>query len=52
MAVIDQFSQQEGFDIILDRTLVAWVSPSVDITTALVDRFNKAVKQPEAAAAE
>ncbi len=52
MAVIDQFSQQEGFDIILDRSLVAWVSPSVDITTALVDRFNKAVKQPEAAAAE
>jgi Skp family chaperone for outer membrane proteins len=52
MAVIDQFSQQEGFDIILDRTMVAWVSPSVDITTALVDRFNETIKPPGAAAVE
>jgi outer membrane protein len=51
MSVIEQFAQQEGFDLILDRTMVAWVSPSVDITTAMVDRFNKAVKQQAAAAA-
>ncbi len=51
LAVVKNFAETEGFDIILDHTLVAYASPKVDVTTALVDRFNQAVKKPEAAPA-
>jgi Skp family chaperone for outer membrane proteins len=48
LAVVEQFGQSEGFDLILDRSLVAWAAPPMDVTTALVDRFNQMVQSPTA----
>lgn len=48
LTVVERFGQEEGFDLILDQSLVAWAAPTLDVTTALVDRFNEMVKSPEA----
>lgn len=42
-AVVEQFGSDEGFTVIMDVNLVAWASPTIDVTTALVDRFNTVV---------
>lgn len=51
LAVLEQFAQDEKFDIILEKSLVAYSSPAVDVTTALIDRFNTVVSPPAAAPA-
>jgi outer membrane protein len=38
---IDAFGKEEGFSVILDRSQIAWADPGVDVTSAIVDRFNK-----------
>ena len=43
LAVIESFGKEEGFELILERSLVAFASPAIDVTTALVDRFNRMV---------
>ena len=48
LAVVERFGQQEGFDLILDHSLVAWAAPTLDVTTALVDKFNAMVSPPAA----
>lgn len=48
LAVIQQFGEEEGFDMILEASLVAYTKPTHDVTTALIDRFNRAF--PAAAA--
>ena len=42
LAVINQFGEEEGFDMILEASLVAYTKPTHDVTTALIDRFNRA----------
>lgn len=49
LSVIEAFGKDEGFSLILERSLVAYATPAIDVTTALVDRFNKMI--PSAAAA-
>lgn len=53
LSVIESFGKEEGFSLILERGLVAYANPGVDVTTALVDRFNKmipaAAEKPAAA---
>jgi outer membrane protein len=51
LAVVEQFGKEEGFTVILERSLVAYSDANVDITTALVDRFNKVVPAAPAGAA-
>jgi outer membrane protein len=48
ISVLDSFGRDEGFDLILDLQAVAFASPSVDVTTAIVDRFNAMVGSPGA----
>jgi len=50
LAVIDQFAQAEGFQVLFERGQVAWAGPGVDVTTAIVDRFNQMVPAQGAAA--
>jgi len=52
--VINQFGRDEGFTMIIERATggVAYASETVDVTTAIVDKFNEMVKSaPEPAAA-
>jgi outer membrane protein len=46
--VINQFGRDEGFTLVLERTTggVAFASESIDVTTAIVDKFNEMVKAP------
>ena len=39
--MVTQFGREEGFDILLDRSLVAWSAENVDVTTAMVDLFDR-----------
>lgn len=43
LGVVEQFGRDEGFTLIIDANLVAWRAPGIDVTTALVDRFNAVV---------
>jgi outer membrane protein len=54
LGVVEQFGRDEGFSVIVEKSLVAYSDTSSDITTALVDRFNKLVPAaaPEGAAAK
>jgi outer membrane protein len=45
---VETFARQEGFTVIFERSQVAFAAEAVDITTALVDAFNRAA--PPAAA--
>ena len=51
--VINQFGRDEGFTLVLERSTggVAFASESIDITTAIVDKFNELVKAPADASA-
>ncbi|HUC44383.1 MAG TPA: OmpH family outer membrane protein [Candidatus Sulfotelmatobacter sp.] len=51
LRVINQFGRDEGFTLVLERNTagVAFAAESVDVTTAIVDKFNELVKpQPDA----
>jgi outer membrane protein len=41
MVVVEAVGREEGFDLILDRSLVAWSSEQIGMTTAIIDSFNK-----------
>ncbi len=41
LAGIEAFGRDEGLDLILDRSLVAWSGESIDVTTAIIDRFDQ-----------
>lgn len=41
LIAVEQFGRDEGFQILLDRSLVAFATPAVDVTGALVERFNE-----------
>jgi len=49
IVTIETFGKEEGFSLILDRSQVAWHNPAIDLTSAIVDRFNKMFAVPEAA---
>jgi len=46
--VINQFGRDEGFTLVIERSTggVAFASESIDVTTAIVDKFNELVKAP------
>lgn len=46
--VINQFGRDESFSLILERSTggVAFASEAMDVTTAIVDKFNELVKAP------
>ncbi len=50
-AVVEQFARDEGFDLLFERRAAAYANNTLDVTTALVDRFNKMVPAPAAAPA-
>ncbi len=53
LAVLEQFGRDEAFSLIIDRQAAAYANPSIDVTTAIVDRFNKMFPaKTEAPAAE
>lgn len=41
LVAIGAFSRDESFTIVLEKNAVAFADPSIDVTTALVDRFNR-----------
>ena len=53
LRVINQFGRDEGFTLVLERATggVAFAAESIDVTTAIVDKFNQLVKPPADAAA-
>ncbi len=52
LATIQGFGADEGFAMILEMSLVAYADPSTDVTTAIVDRFNRQFPGTAAPAAE
>jgi Skp family chaperone for outer membrane proteins len=46
---IADFAKQEQFTVILEGSNVAWASASIDVTTALIDTFNRLFPAPPAA---
>src|SRR5262245_819853 len=54
LRVINQFGRDEGFTIVLERATggVAFAAESIDVTTAIVDKFNQMVKAPAPEAAK
>jgi Skp family chaperone for outer membrane proteins len=50
IVAVEAFGRDEGLDMILDSSLAAWSSPAVDVTTAIIDRFDKMFPVVEAAA--
>ena len=51
--VINTFGREEGFTLVIERSTggVAFAAESVDVTTAIVDKFNQMVKAPAEAPA-
>jgi outer membrane protein len=51
--VINQFGRDEGFTLVIERSTggVAFAAESIDVTTAIVDKFNEMVKMPAEAPA-
>lgn len=43
---ISEFAKQEQFTLILEGSAVAWASASIDVTTALIDTFNRMFPGP------
>ena len=46
--VVDQFARDQGFALILDATTVAWAAAAVDVTTPIVDQYNRMYPAPAA----
>jgi outer membrane protein len=40
VATVASFGNDEGFSVILDRSQVAWAAAGIDVTSAVIDRFN------------
>ena len=40
-AVIDEFGRAQSFDLILQSGTVAWAATGIDVTTAIIDQYNK-----------
>lgn len=40
-SALSEFAKLESFDLILDTGAVAWISESIDVTTGLIDQFNR-----------
>jgi outer membrane protein len=49
LSVIAEVGREEGFSLILESSLVAYADKNVDITTVIVDRFNRVFKVEPAA---
>lgn len=41
IATVASFGGDEGFSLILDRSQIAWAAVGVDVTSAVIDRFNR-----------
>jgi outer membrane protein len=41
LAAVQNYAKEESFAVILERGVVAWADNSVDVTTGILDRFNK-----------
>jgi Skp family chaperone for outer membrane proteins len=41
IVAVEAFGRDEGLDLILDASLAAWSTPGVDVTTAIIDRFDR-----------
>ena len=39
--VVEQYARDQGFALILDVNVVVWASPSIDVTTPIVDLYNR-----------
>ena len=48
--VVENFARQEGFSLLFEKSQVAFAAEGVDVTTALVDAFNRASPPTPAAA--
>ena len=48
LAVLDAFGREEGFDVILDAQTVAFAAAKIDVTTAIIDRFNQMIRSADA----
>jgi len=54
LVAVESFGRDEGFDLLLEYGVIAWAGPSIDVTTALIDRIDAmypAVATTEAAPA-
>ncbi len=47
LAVVEQFGREEGFTLILDRSMAAYAASGIDVTPAIVSRFNAAIQKLE-----
>lgn len=45
-AALEELSRDSSFSIILEKSSTAYADPSIDVTTALVDRFNRLFPAP------
>jgi outer membrane protein len=41
IATVASFGGDEGFSLILDRSQIAWAAVGIDVTSAVLDRFNR-----------
>jgi outer membrane protein len=41
LAAVESFGKDEGFSLLLDRSLVAWSAEAIDVTGAIVERFDR-----------
>lgn len=48
LAAAEQLSREEKFSLILEKNVVAFFDPSIEVTTALIDRFDKLFPAPAA----
>ena len=39
--VVEQYGREQGFALILDANAVAWAATAVDVTTPIVDQYNR-----------
>ena len=51
LGAVESFGREEGFAIVLERGAAIYVHPSHDVTTAIVDRFNRMFPLPQEAPA-
>ena len=41
IATVASFGGDEGFSLILDRSQIAWAAVGIDVTSGIIDRFNR-----------
>ena len=47
IVAVEAFGKEDGFALILDRSQIAWADTGIDVTSAIVDRFNRMFPEPE-----